>query len=149
MPTHGYPWLVVLHLLGAVAFAGTVFFEVVILEGVRRHLPARAAALVEDGIGSRARRVVPWVLLVLYGSGLSMALHHRGVLAHPLASSFGLLLAIKVTLAASVLGHAVYALVLRRNDRLAGRASRILHLSVFAHVLAIVVLAKARFFVHW
>ena len=149
MPMHGYPWLVVLHLLGAVAFAGTVFFEVVILEGVRRHLPARAAALVEDGIGSRARRVVPWVLLVLYGSGLSMALHHRGVLAHPLASSFGLLLAIKVTLAASVVGHAVYALVLRRNDRLAGRASRILHLSVFAHVLAIVVLAKAMFFVHW
>ena len=99
--------------------------------------------------GSRARRVVPWVLLVLYGSGLSMAWHHRGALAHPLASSFGLLLAIKVTLAASVLGHAVYALVLRRNDRLAGRASRILHLSVFAHVLAIVVLAKAMFFVHW
>ena len=149
MPTIAYPYLLLLHLSGAIAFGGTVFFEVLILEGVRRRVPARVMTLVEGGIGVRARQVIPWVLLVLYGSGLSMALHHRGVLAHPLASSFGLLLAIKVTLAASVLGHAVYALVLRRNDRLAGRASRILHLSVFAHVLAIVVLAKAMFFVHW
>lgn len=97
----------------------------------------------------RARRVVPWVLLLLYGSGFSLAWHHRAALAHPLASSFGLLLAIKVTLAALVLGHVMYVVALRRSDRLAGRASRILHLSVFAHVLAIVVLAKAMFFVHW
>ncbi|HET8818707.1 MAG TPA: hypothetical protein VFM73_04115 [Xanthomonadaceae bacterium] len=147
MPTHGYPWLVVLHLLGAVAFAGTVFFEVVILEGVRRRLPVRAAALLEGGVGTRARRVVPWVLLVLYGSGLTMAWHHRGALAHPLDSSFGLLMAIKVALAASVLGHVLFAMALGRS--LSGRASRILHLSVFVHVLAIVVLAKAMFFVHW
>jgi hypothetical protein len=36
MDIHTYP---ILHLLGAIAFGGTVFFEVLILEGVRRQVP--------------------------------------------------------------------------------------------------------------
>lgn len=149
MPGHSYPYLQLLHLLGAVAFGGTVFFEVLILEGVRRHVPERVMVLVEGGIGRRARRVIPWVLLVLYGSGLSMAWQHRAVLAAPLASSFALLLALKITLALSVFGHFLFAMAQQRRGRLAGRLFRHLHLSVFAHVLAIVVLAKAMFFLHW
>lgn len=149
MPMQGYPWLGLLHLLAAIAFAGTVFFEVVVLDGVRRHLPGRVVVLVEGAIGARARRVMPWVLLVLYGSGLALGWHHRAALAHPLDGSFGWLLAIKATLAASVFVHFLFAMALQRRARLSGRVSRILHLSVFAHVLAIVVLAKAMFQVHW
>ena len=148
MPMQAYPWLVVVHLMVAIAFAGTVFFEVVVLEGVRRHLPGRVVALVEGAIGTRARRVMPWVLLALYGSGLSLAWHHRSALA-PVSGSFGTLLAIKILLAASVFAHFLLAMALQRSRRLAGRVSRILHLSVFVHVLAIVLLAKAMFFVHW
>lgn len=149
MPAHAYPWLQLLHLFGAIAFAGTVFFEVVILEGVRRHVPRRVMVLVEGAVGQRARQVIPWVLLLLYGSGLGMAWFHRGVLADPLASSFGLLLTVKITLALSVFGHFLVVMVLRQRGRLRARLSRSIHLSVFAHVVGIVALAKAMFFLQW
>lgn len=149
MPAQSYPWLQLLHLLAAIAFGGMVFFEVLILEGVRRHLPMRVMTLVEGGIGRRARQVIPWVLLVLYVSGLSMAWQHRAALAHPLASSFGLLLTIKITLAIGVFAHFLFAMAMRRRGRLTGQPFRRIHLSVFVHVLAIVMLAKAMFFLRW
>ena len=149
MPTIAYPYLLLLHLSGAIAFGGTVFFEVLILEGVRRRVPARVITLVEGGIGVRARQVIPWVLLALYGSGLGMAWQHRAVLADPFASSFGLLLTIKITLALSVFGHFLTAMALRRRGRLVSNVFRNIHLSVFGHVALIVVLAKAMFFLQW
>lgn len=140
-----YGLLVTLHLLAAVAFAGTVFFEVVMLHGVRRRLPAETMRAVERAVGDRATATMPWVLLTLYASGLGMAWQYRGALAAPLASSFGLLLGLKILLATSVFGHFATAMVWRRRGTLRGARSRGLHLSVFAHVLAIVLLAKAMF----
>lgn len=149
MPTHAYPYLLVLHLMGAIAFGGTVFFEVVVLERVRRHVPARAMAFVEGAAGRRTRQVIPWVIVALYGSGLGMAWQHRAALAPPWSGSFGLLLALKITLALSVFAHFVFVMVQHRRGRLDARLSRRVHLSVFAHVLAIVLLAKAMFLVSW
>ncbi len=144
-----YALLLVLHVLAAIAFAGTVFFEVVMLEGVRRHLPHETMREVERAIGNRATRVMPWVLLVLYGAGIGMAWQYRPALAQPLASSFGLLLSLKILLAISVFGHFATAMVWRRRGTLRGRRSRLLHLSVFCHVLVIVLLAKGMLHVSW
>ncbi|MBB3182056.1 CopD family copper resistance protein [Variovorax sp. Sphag1AA] len=144
-----YGLLLALHLLTAIAFAGTVFFEVVMLEGVRRRLPQQMTREVERAIGNRATAVMPWVLLTLYAAGIGMAWHHRAALAQPLASSFGLLLALKIGLALSVFGHFATAMVWRRRGVLGERRSRRLHLSVFCHVLIIVLLAKAMFYLHW
>ncbi|OZI65349.1 hypothetical protein [Bordetella genomosp. 1] len=141
-----YGLLLALHLLAATAFAGTVFFEVVMLAGVRRHLPADTLRAVERAIGNRATAIMPWVLLTLYTAGIGLAWQHRAVLAHPFASSFGLLLSLKILLALSVFGHFVSAMVWRRRGTLRGRRSRRLHRSVFAHVLLIVLLAKAMFY---
>ncbi len=68
-----YGLLLTLHLLAAIAFAGTVFFEVVLLAGARRHLPAAVARATEQALGDRAVAVMPWVLVVLYGAGLGLA----------------------------------------------------------------------------
>lgn len=144
-----YGVLLVLHLLAAIAFVGTVFFEVVMLEGVRRHLPQETMRAVERAIGNRATAVMPWVLLTLYAAGIGLAWQHRSALAQPLASSFGLLLTLKIVLALSVFGHFATAMVWRRRGVLGGRRSRRLHLSVFCHVLAIVLLAKAMFYLQW
>jgi len=144
-----YPLLLILHLFAAVAFAGTVFFEVVMLEGVRKHVPRDAMRIIETAIGARARRVVPWILLALYGAGLGLAWQHRAALAQPLASSFGLLLSLKIVLAASVFGHFLVAMALQRRGRLNGRNSRRIHISVFCHVVLILLLAKAMFYLHW
>ena len=94
-----YGLLLALHLLAAIAFAGTVFFEVVMLEGVRKHLPQEAMRAVERAVGNRATAVMPWVLLTLYVAGIGLAWQHRAALLQPLASSFGLLLALKIALA--------------------------------------------------
>lgn len=144
-----YPLLLTLHLLAAIAFIGTVFFEVIMLEGVRRHLPHATMQEVERVLGTRARTVMPWVLLVLYGAGIGLGWRYRGVLAQPFASSFGTLLALKIALAVSVFGHFVTAMVWYRLERLHGRRSRLLHISVFTHVVLIALLAKGMFFLHW
>ena len=52
-------------------------------------------------------------------------------------------------LALSVFGHFLAAMWWRRRGVLGGRRSHRLHLSVFCHVLAIVLLAKAMFYLHW
>lgn len=148
-----YGLLLTLHLLAAIAFAGTVFFEVVLLAGARRHLSADVARATEQALGHRAVAVMPWVLMVLYGAGMGLAWHHRAALAPvfsaPLASGFGLMLAFKIMLALSVFGHFLAAMWWRRRGRLGGRRSHRLHLSVFGHVLAIVLLAKAMFYLGW
>ena len=141
-----YPVLLILHLFAALIFIGTVFFEVLILEGVRKRLPRDVMREVEREIGNRARRLIPWVLLVLYGAGIGMAWHYRAALAHPLAGGFGLLLWLKIVLAISVFGHFATAMILRSRGLLRGRRSRVLHLSVFLHVVAIVLLAKGMFY---
>ena len=87
-----YGVLLILHLLAAIAFVGTVFFEVVMLEGVRKHLPQETMRVVERTIGNQATAVMPWVLLTLYAAGIGLAWQHRAALAQPLTSSFGLLL---------------------------------------------------------
>lgn len=140
-----YPLLLVLHLFAALLFVGTVFFEVLILERVRRHVPRNAMHLVESGIGKVARGIMPWALLLLYGSGAGMAWHHRAALAQPLASAFGLMLTIKIALALGVAGHFGFAMLQLRRGRLRGALSRRLHLSLFWHMVGIVLLAKAMF----
>lgn len=144
-----YGLLLTLHLLAAIAFAGTVFFEVVMLEGVRKHLPHEVHRAIEEAIGNRATAIMPWVLLTLYLAGIGLAWQHRAALAQPFASSFSLLLTIKIALALSVFGHFATAMLWRRRGLLHSRRSRRLHLSVFTHVLAIVLLAKGMFYLQF
>ena len=145
-----YPILLILHLFAALIFIGTVFFEVLVLESVRKHVPAEAMRLIEQGIGRRARQLMPWVLLALFGAGLGMLwLRYLPALAAPLASSFNTLLTLKLMLATSVLGHFFSAMWLFRSKRMTARYLRIIHLSLFAHMVGIVLLAKGMFYLSW
>ena len=144
-----YPIFLTLHLFAALIFVGTVFFEVLILEGVRKHVPVDVMRQIERAIGNRARRLMPWVLLVLYGAGIGMAWQHRAALEHPLASSFGLLLTLKIVLALSVLAHFIAALVSMKRRTMTARRSHFIHRSIFWHMVFIVLLAKGMFYLHW
>lgn len=144
-----YPVLLTLHLFAALIFVGTVFFEVLILEGIRKNVPRESMRDVERAIGKRARQIMPWTLLVLYGAGIGMAWNYRVVLAHPFDSSFGLMLTIKIILALSVLGHFITAMVLGAKGLLKTRYVQRIHISVFTHMLGIVLLAKAMLYLKW
>lgn len=144
-----YALLLIIHLFAALMFVGTVFFEVLILENVRKHVPRDMMRALETAIGTRARSLMPWVLLVLYSAGIGMAWHHRYALANPFSSSFGLMLSIKIILALSVFGHFLTAMTLRSKGKLHAKHFRFIHLSVFCHMIGIVLLAKAMFYLHW
>lgn len=144
-----YSVLITLHLFAAFIFVGTVFFEVLILEGIRKHVARDAMRDVERAIGKRARQIMPWTLLVLYSAGIGMAWHYRSILAHPFDSSFGTLLTIKIVLALSVLGHFITAMVLGSKGLLKTRYVQRIHISVFTHMVGIVLLAKAMLYLKW
>ncbi|WP_324746179.1 CopD family copper resistance protein [Pseudomonas veronii] len=145
-----YPVFLVAHLFAALIFIGTVFFEVLILGHLHRQLPARVMVLVEQGVGQRARVLMPWVLLVLFGAGLGMVwLRYLPVLAGPSASAFGTLLTLKLILAVSVLLHFLLTMARMRWGSVSARYVRWVHLSLFAHMVAIVLLAKGMFYLNW
>ncbi len=138
-----------LHLFAAILFVGTVFFEVLILASIRRKVGREAMRAVEAAVGRRARQVMPFVLLVLYGAGITMAWGYRAHLAEPFASPFAIMLSLKILLALSVLGHFVFAVTRGARGILRAGQARFVHVSVFCHVIAIVFLAKAMFFLTW
>jgi len=141
--------LVTFHLFAAIMFVGTVFFEVLILEAIRKPVGREVMRSVESAIGYRARRLMPFVIAVLYSAGIAMAWQYRDALAHPLSSSFATLLWIKIILALSVLVHFVTAVTLGARGKLKSRQFQFIHASVFVHVVLIVFLAKAMFFITW
>lgn len=144
-----YPVLLTIHLFAALFFIGVVFFEVLMLEPLRPQLPREAMRQLESAIGARARKIVPWVLLSLYGAGIAMAwMAYKPLLADPLHSNFGLLLWIKIALAISVSVHFLVAMALQRRGKLGSRYSRVIHYSVFTHMVGIVLLAKWMFHLH-
>ncbi|MEG0860172.1 MAG: hypothetical protein RSD81_09120 [Pseudomonas sp.] len=145
-----YPVLLTLHLFAALIFIGTVFFEVLFLESIRKQLPAKLMLLLEQAIGQRARQLMPWVLLVLFGAGAGMVWQrYLPLLESPFNSSFGTLLLAKIVLAASVLVHFLGAMLLFKTDRMTARWVKFIHTSVFTHMVLIVLLAKAMFYLTW
>ncbi|MCC6811308.1 MAG: hypothetical protein IT381_28010 [Deltaproteobacteria bacterium] len=135
------------HLLCGISFIGVVFFEIVILEGMRKPLGPERMADLELALINRAKRIMPWVVASLFVSGVVLATHHRVALSQLARSSFGALLALKILLALSVLGHFVYALTTASDGCMNSRKFKLLHVSVGTHMLLIVVLAKAMFYV--
>ncbi|TAM89669.1 MAG: hypothetical protein EPN41_03225, partial [Candidimonas sp.] len=141
--------LLILHLFAAFIFVGMVFFEVLVLEGIRKRVPHDAMRSVEIAIGQRARHFMPFVIIVLYGAGIGMAWQYRDALAHPFTSSFATMLSLKILLALSVLVHFIAAMTLSIKGKLKTRHFKRIHISVFLHMIGIIFLAKAMFFLHW
>lgn len=144
-----YLLLKFVHLTAAACFIGGVFFEVMILSRAARQLDEAPRAQLSRALGQRARQVMHWVVLALYGAGIGLAWHYRAALAQPFASSFGTLLTLKIFLALSILGHFILVVLLMRSGRMTPARSRLIHLSVLVQMLAILFLAKAMFLLSW
>jgi hypothetical protein len=144
-----YSLLHVLHLLGAIAFIGTLFFEVIILAKVKPQLAPGAVLELEQALGKRSRTVLHWVVLLVYGAGLGLAWYHRQALNDPFASSFATLLSLKIVLAVSVFFSFGLVAMLLRSGRMTPNLYRKLHWTVLAQMLGIVLLAKGMFYIQW
>ena len=141
-----YGVLLVTHLLAAIAFIGTLFFEVFIWHAARRPLSQAVREGVDQAIAQRSRHVLHGVVLVLYGAGIALAWQHRGALSQPLSNSFGLLLSLKILLALSIVGHYVWLAYWLKSGRLTPSRACWLRRSILGHMVVIVVLAKGMFY---
>lgn len=140
-----YLLLKFVHITAAAFFIGGVFFEVMILSRATPVLDEDARSRLAQALGKRARQVMHWVVLALYGAGLGLAWHYRAVLSAPFASHFGTLLVLKISLALSILGHFLLVVLLMRSGRMTPARSRLIHRSVLLQMLAILFLAKGMF----
>ena len=140
----------IVHLFCAVAFVGGVFFEMLVLSAIHgKQVSHEARKEVEQAISRRAVRVMPWIIIGLFASGLVMAHRYAAVFSNPLASSFSIQLSLKVLLAFSVLLHFVVAVSKMRRGTLTVAWSKYILRAVFYHVLLIVLLAKTMFYFAW
>jgi uncharacterized protein len=144
-----YSLLHVVHLLAAIAFIGTLFFEVIILAKVKAQLASGARVELEQALGKRTRTVLHWVVVLVYGAGFGLAWYHRQALSNPFASSFSTLLSLKIVLAVSVFFSFGLVAMLLRSGRMSPSLYRKLHWAVLAQMLGIVLLAKGMFYIHW
>lgn len=144
-----YALLHTLHLLSAIFFIGTVFVEVAMLARAKRALEPGAREALERALGARARVVLHWVVLFVYGAGIGLAWFHRTALANPLASSFGTLLSLKILLAVGVfLSYGLVAMLLR-GGRMTPARYRGIQCAILGQMLGIVLLAKGMFYISW
>ncbi|KJZ39548.1 MULTISPECIES: membrane protein [Pseudomonas] len=141
-----YPFLLVIHLLAAIAFIGTLFFEVVIWHRARQQLADTAQVTADQAIAVRSRKVLHGVVVLLYGAGISLAWRYREVLSHPLDSRFGTLLSLKILLALSIIGHYLLLAYWLKSARLTTLRASWIRRSILAHMVVIVILAKAMFY---
>ena len=134
-----------LHLLAAIAFIGTLFFQVLILAPVTRRLDPGVRELLAPALGQRARHVVHVVAVVLYGAGLMLVWPFRSLLANPFSNTFATLLTLKIILAVLIIGHYALLIVLRRSQRVTERSIQLLNISLLLHAVLLVICAKSMF----
>lgn len=144
-----YSLLHIVHLLAAIMFIGAVFFEVLVLAKITPQVDAQCMEQVQRAVGARLRVVLHWVVLFVYGAGIGLAWFHRQALAAPWDSSFATLLTVKIILAVAVFLSFGLVAVLLRSGHMTPARYQALHWVVFAQMIAIVVLAKAMFYLHW
>lgn len=135
-----------LHLLAAIGFVGTLFFQVLILAPAAKRLDPSVRGVLGPILGHQARHVIHVVAIVLYGAGLTLAWPYRSLLANPLSSSFATLLSLKIVLALLIIGHYAALIFLRRSQRITERGMHWLNVSLLLHAVAVVICAKSMFF---
>jgi len=139
-----YGWIQLLHLACAIVFAGAVAFEVLILESLHREFAPEEMARLERAIVRRARRIMPFVVALLFVSGgLMFEVRCAGLAC--LGTRFGMLLGLKVLLALGVLGVFASTMWAALRGRLDPCRFRHTHRIVLGLMIGIVFLAKAMF----
>lgn len=135
-----YSVLLITHLLAAIAFIGTLFFEVVIWHSAREELAWSAQFTSDQAIARRSRRVLHAVVVVLYGAGLGLAWHYWGM---PWSGRFAVLLSLKILLALSIIGHYLLLAYWLGKKRLNAKRACWIRRSILMHMVLIVIIAKS------
>lgn len=139
----------IVHLFCAFLFIGAVFFEVLILGNARKQVPTEYMHAIQQAITYRSRRLILPAVLVIFLTGTYMASVHFTGVQSPFDTSLSTLLSIKILIASSVLIHVIVAMTLSLRGAMNPRRFKLIHLSVFSHMVLIILLAKGMFYLSW
>lgn len=140
-----YPWIELIHLSCAIIFVGAVVFEVLVLEALHRDFEVAVMERIEQAVMRRVRKFMPVVVALLFLTGFYQFYHYCPGF-QCVASSFGIMLIIKVVLAFAVLGVFVSTMWAMLHGRMSVCRFRYTHRVVLVLMIGIVFLAKAMFF---
>lgn len=144
-----YPYAHIIHLYCAIVFVGGVFFEALVLSVLHSPRVRRETRReIESALSYRAVRVMPFVVLGVFLSGLIMSHRYANILQHPFDSAFGIQFLIKIILACSILVHFVIAVYKMNTHTLTVAWSKYIHLAVLCQMIFIVLLAKSMFYLN-
>ncbi len=146
-----YPFFLAIHLFSGVLFIGTVFFWTFIIDkGFRSNhgVPTDAIDRVETVLSRHTRRIMRVNVAILLLSGLAMLYVHGSALA-AFDTTFSYLLGVKVVLGLLVIGMFYgrpYVMGAIPDAQKASVHDK-LHYLLFFSMVAIVILAKAMFYI--
>lgn len=135
-----------LHLLCAITFIGAVFFEVLVVEPIEKHLPLGVGEQIAEAIPRRVRTFMPVVVALLYLTGGAMFWVHYSARPDFFHSRFGVLLTLKIALTFAVLGVFVISMRAALKGTMDVCRFRYTHRIVAGLMLGIVLLAKGMFY---
>ncbi len=142
-----YGLFVTIHLLCAIIFVGAVFFEVLVIEPLEKRLPPSVSEQIVEAVPRHARKFMPAVVALLFLTGIAMYWVHYSARPDFFQTRFGILLTIKAGLAFIVLGIFASAIRASFKGTMNPCRFRYTHRIIAALMLAIVILAKAMFYV--
>ncbi|QYM78858.1 hypothetical protein K0B96_16375 [Horticoccus luteus] len=141
-----YGIILTVHLLCAITFIGAVFFEVLVIEPLEKRLPRELSQLLATEIPRRVRGFMPVIVGLLFLTGGAMFWVRFANQPDFFHTRFGILLTTKVVLAFGVLGIFVAAIRASFKGTMDLCRFRYTHRIVAVLMLAIVILAKAMFY---
>lgn len=141
-----YGLFITIHLLCAITFVGAVFFEVLVIEPLEKILPDGLGEKLAEAIPRHVRKFMPFVVALLFLSGLAMGWIHFSSRPDFFQTRFGVMLTIKVALAFTVLGVFVTAIRASIKGTMDPCRFKYTHRIVAVLMLAIVLLAKGMFY---
>lgn len=141
-----YGIFLTIHLLCAITFIGAVFFEVLVIEPILKRLPPDIGEKIADEIPRRVRTFMPVVVTLLFLTGAAMFWVHYSNRPDFFQTRFGILMAVKMTLAFAVLGVFTAAMRAAAKGTMDPCRFRHTHRIVATLMLGIVLLAKGMFY---
>lgn len=144
-----YPYAQIVHLFCAIIFIGYLFFDVIVMRFVSKHLDKDTFNRVSTSIEGRITKFMPFVVLTLFLSGGMMASSYIGLEAGFFTTTFQKIFMIKILLASCIFALVIMSLsfhfILKKPNPIGKYIG--IHTLVFTIGVGVTLLAKIMFMV--
>lgn len=140
-----YSWVLIVHLFCAIIFIGFVFADVIVFPVILKGYPKEEFEKIKALVSSRAVKIFPASLLLLFLTGGYMFSKHINSEAGFFSTSLQQLLWLKFILAMLIISGVVYSLSCKVRKVAPNEKMKHFHKFVLVMGIFIIILAKAMF----